>query len=61
MAMLYFVKRLSVFCIVAEPCADHIMLLGCFHVLLHHALDVSGFGRGEELLVLLRTETDNRI
>lgn len=43
MAMFYFIKRLSAFRIVTEPCADCILLFGCFPVLLHHALDVGGF------------------
>ena len=43
MAMFYFIKRLSAFRIVTEPCADRILLFGCFPVLLHHALDVGGF------------------
>ena len=41
--MFYFVKWLSAFRIVTEPCADHILLFGRFPVLLHHALDVGGF------------------
>ena len=61
MSMFYFVKRLSAFRIVAEPCADHIPLLGRFAVFLHYALDVGSFGRGEERLVLLRAEMNNRI
>ena len=48
MAMFYFVKRLSALRIVTEPCADRFLLLGGLTVALHHALDVGGFGRGEE-------------
>ena len=48
MAMFYFVKRLAALRIITEPCADRILLFGRFPVLLHHALDVGGFGRGEE-------------
>ena len=61
MAMFCVVKWLSALRIVTEPCADHILLFGCFSVLLHHALDVGCFGRGEERLVPLHAETDNRI
>ena len=61
MAMFYFIKRLSALRIVTEPCADHILLFGRFPVLLHHALDVGGFGRGEERLVPLRSKMDNRV
>ena len=43
MAMFYFIKRLSAFRIVTEPCADRILLFGCFPIFLHHALDVGGF------------------
>lgn len=48
MAIFYFIKGLSVFRIVTEPCADRILLFGRFPVLLHHTFDVGGFGRGEE-------------
>ena len=47
--MFYFIKGLSVFRIVAEPCADRFLLLGGLTVALHHALDVGGFG-GERRL-----------
>ena len=46
-AMFYFIKGLSVFSIVTEPCADRFPLFGGFAVALHHALDVGGF-RGRE-------------
>ena len=49
MAMFYFVKWLSALRIITEPCADRILLFGRFPVLLHHALDVGGFGRGEDV------------
>lgn len=42
-AMFYFIKGLSVFRIVTEPCADRFLQLGGFAVALHHALDVGGF------------------
>ena len=61
MAMFYFVKRLSALRIITEPCADRILLFGRFPVLLHHALDVGGFGGCKDGLVLFRTEMDNRI
>ena len=61
MAMFYSINWLSSLRIVTKPCADHILLFGRFSVLLHHALDIGGFGRGEERLVLFRTEMDNRI
>ena len=61
MAMFYFVKGLSALCITTKPFADRFPLFDCFAIFLHHALDVGGFGRGEERLVLLRAETDNRI
>ena len=61
MAMFYFIKRLSAFRIVTEPCANRILLFGCFPILLHHALYVGGFGWGKERFVLLRAEMDNRI
>ena len=48
MAMFYFIKRLAALRIITEPCADRILLFGRFPVLLHHTLDVGGFGRGEE-------------
>ena len=43
MAMFYFIKCLSVFRIVAEPCAYRFLLLGGFSVLLHYTLNVGGF------------------
>ena len=43
-AMFYFIKGLSVFRIVTEPCTDRFLLLGGLAVALHHALDVGGFG-----------------
>ncbi len=46
MAMFYFIKGLSVFRIVTEPCADCFLLFDGFTVRLHHALDVGGFGEG---------------
>ena len=61
MVMFYFVKRMAAFRIVTEPCANCILLFGCFSVLLHHALDVGGFGWGKERLVMLRAEMDNRL
>ena len=61
MAMFYFVKRLSALRIVTEPCADHILLFGGFSIFLHHILDVCGFRRGEERLLLFCAEMDNRI
>ena len=48
MAMFYFIKGLSVFRIVTEPCADRFLLLGGLAVALHDALDVGGFGGGED-------------
>ena len=59
--MFYFVKRLSALRIVTEPCANRILLFGCFPVFLHDAFDVGSFGRGKERLVLLRAEMDNRL
>lgn len=47
-AMFDFIKRLSVFRVVTEPCADHILLLGGLAVRLHDALDVGGFGGRED-------------
>ena len=38
MAMFYFAKRLAALRIITEPCADCILLFGCFSVLLHHTL-----------------------
>ena len=46
--MFYFIKGLSVFRIVTEPCADRFLLLGGLTVALHHTLDVGGFGRRED-------------
>lgn len=46
-AMFYFIKGLSMFRIVTEPCADRFLLLGGLAVALHHALDVGGFGGRE--------------
>lgn len=46
--MFYFIKGLSVFRIVTEPCADRFPLLDGFAVALHDALDVGGFG-GEKI------------
>lgn len=43
MAMFDFIKGLSVFRVVTEPCADRFLLLGGLAVALHHALDVGGF------------------
>ena len=43
--MFYFIKGLSVFRIVTEPCADRFLLLGGLAVALHHALDVGGLLR----------------
>ena len=48
MAMFYFIKGLSVFRIVTEPCADRFLLLGGLAVALHTALDVGGFGGRED-------------
>ena len=48
MAMFYFIKGLSVFRIVTEPCADRFLLLGGLAVALHDALDVGGFGGRED-------------
>ena len=48
MAMFYFIKGLSVFRIVTEPCADRFLLLGGLAVALHHALDVGGFIVGKD-------------
>ena len=59
--MFYFIKRLPALRIVTDSCADHILLFGRFPVLLHHALDVGGFGWGEERLVPLRSKMDNRV
>ena len=61
MAMFYFIKGLSVFRIVTEPCADCFLLFGGFPISLHHILDVGGFGGREEGLVPFRCEMDNRI
>ena len=47
-AMFYFIKGLSVFRIVTEPCADRFPLLCGLAVALHHALDVGGFGGRED-------------
>ena len=47
-AMFYFIKGLSVFRIVTEPCADRFLLLGGLAVALHYALDVGGFGGRED-------------
>ena len=47
MAMFYFIKGLSVFRIVTEPCADRFLLLDGLAVALHDALDVGGFGGRE--------------
>lgn len=60
MAMFYFIKGLSVFRIVTEPCADRFLLLRGLSVALHHALDVGGFRGREDRLVPLRGEMDNR-
>lgn len=46
MAMFYFIKGLSVFRIVTEPCADRFLLLGGLAVTPHHAPDVGSFGEG---------------
>ena len=46
--MFYFIKGLSVFRIVTEPCADRFLLLGGLAVSLHHALDVGGLGGRED-------------
>ena len=43
-AMFYFIKGLSVFRIVTEPCTDRFLLFSGFPISLHHVLDVSGFG-----------------
>ena len=48
MAMFYFIKGLSGFRIVTEPCANRFLLLGGLAVALHHALDVGGFGGRED-------------
>lgn len=48
MAMFDFIKGLSVFRIVTEPCADRFLLFGGLAVGLHHALDVGGFGGRKE-------------
>ena len=61
MAMFYSVKRLSALRITAKPCADGFLLFGRFPIFLHYAFDVGSFGWGEERLVPLRAETDNRI
>ena len=53
MAMFCFIKCLSVFRIVAEPCADHILLLGGFAIAQHHAPDVGAFGGRKDKLVPL--------
>ncbi len=42
-AMFDFIKGLSVFRIVTEPCAGRFLLLDGLSVALHHALDVGGF------------------
>jgi len=42
MAMFYFIKGLSVFRIVTEPCADCFLLFDGFAVALHYALDLGG-------------------
>lgn len=47
-AMFDFIKWLSVFRIVTQPCADRFLLLSGLSVRLHHALDVSGFIVGED-------------
>ncbi|MBQ9094289.1 MAG: hypothetical protein IJY03_09965 [Prevotella sp.] len=47
-AMFYFIKGLSVFRIITEPCADRFLLLGGLAVALHNALDVGGFGGRED-------------
>ncbi len=46
--MFYFIKGLSVFRIVTEPCTYCFLLLGGLAVALHHALDVGGFGGRED-------------
>ena len=46
MAMFYFIKGLSVFRIVTEPCADRFLMLGTLAVALHDALDVGDFREG---------------
>ena len=60
-AMFYFIKGLSVFCIVTEPCADRFLLFGGFPISLHHVLDVGGFGGRKEGLVPFRGEMYNRV
>ena len=47
-AMFYFIKGLSVFRIVTEPCADRFLLLGGLAVALYDALDVGCFGGRED-------------
>ena len=47
-AMFYFIKGLSVFRIVTEPCADRFLLLDGLTVALHNTLDVGGFGGRED-------------
>jgi hypothetical protein len=59
--MFYFVKWLSAFRIATKPYANGFLLFGGFAIFLHHALDVGGFGRGKERLVLFRAEMDNRL
>ena len=61
MTMFNSVKRLSALRITTKPCADRFPLSDSFAIFLHHALDVGGFGRGEEQLVPFRAETDNRV
>lgn len=46
--MFYFIKGLSVFRIVTEPCVDRFLLLGGLAVSLHHALDVGALGGRED-------------
>jgi hypothetical protein len=54
MAMFYFIKWLSTLRIAAKPYANGLLLLGCFVIFLHNALDVGGLGLGKERLVLPR-------
>jgi len=44
MAMFYFINELSVFRIITAPCAERFLLLGGLAIVLHHVLDVIGFG-----------------
>ena len=53
--MFYFIKGLSVFRIVTEPCADRFLLLGGLSAALHHALDVGGFGGREDFCMYIKS------